>query len=84
MLLGKNLDEQVQEYILKLREYGCVVNATLVIATTRGLGRIIDHTCLSESGGPATLSVSWAKSLLKRMNFTKRHASIYKMLASIR
>ena len=26
-------------------------------------------------GGPATLSVSWAKSLLKRMNFTKRLVS---------
>ena len=69
LLLGKNLDEQVQEYILKLREHGCAVNTIVVIATARGLGRIINCTCLSECGGPATLSVSWAKSLLKRMNF---------------
>ena len=75
MLLGKNLDEQVQEYILKLREHGCAVNTTIVIAAARGLGRIVDRTRLSECGGPATLSVSWAKSLLKRMNFTKRRAS---------
>ena len=30
---------------------------------------------LSKNGGPATLSVSWAKSLLKRMDFTKRRGS---------
>ena len=75
MLLGKNLDEQMQEYILKLREHGCAVNTTVVIAVARGLSRIIDHICLSECSGPATLSASWAKSLLKRMNFTKRRVS---------
>ena len=71
LLLGMNLDKQVQEYILKLREHGCAVNTTVVIAAARGLSRMIDRTRLSECGGPATLSASWAKSLLKRMNFTK-------------
>ena len=75
MLLGKNLDEQVQEYILKLREHGCAVNTTVVIAAARGLTKIIEPTHLSECGGPATLSVSWAKSLLKCINFTKRHVN---------
>lgn len=37
------LDEQVQEYILKLREHGCAVNTTVIIAAARGPGRIIDH-----------------------------------------
>ena len=82
LLLGKNLDEQVQEYILKLREHGCAVNTTVVIAAARGLTRIIEPTCLSECGGPATLSVSWAKSLLKRMNFRKRHVSTKSLVPS--
>ena len=48
----------MQEYILKLHEHGCAVNTTVVITAARGLGRIIDRTCLSECGGPATISVS--------------------------
>ena len=75
LLLGKNLDKQVQEYILKLCEHGCAVNTTVVIAAARGLSRMIDRTRLSECGWPATLSVSWAKSLLRRINFTKRRVS---------
>ena len=58
-----------------MQEYGCAVNTTVVIAATRDLGRIIDYTHFNESGGPATLNVPWAKSLLKRMNFTKRQVS---------
>ena len=71
----EKLDEQAQEYILKLREHGCAINTTEVIAAAMGLGTIIDHMCLNEGGGPATLSVPWAKSLLKRMNFTKWRVS---------
>ena len=55
LLLGKNLDEQVQEYMLKLHEHGCAVNTTIV-AAARGLARVIEPTHLSEYGGPATLS----------------------------
>ena len=66
-----NLDKQVQEYIQKLHEHGCAVNTTVVITAARGLTRIIISVC----GGPATLSVSWSKSLLKRMNFIKRPVS---------
>ena len=81
LLLGKNLDKQMQEYILKLREHGCAVNT--VIAAATGLARDIKPTCLSECGGPATLSVSWAKSLLKCMNFTKRHVSTKSLASSL-
>ena len=75
LLLGKRLDNAVQEYILKLREHGCPINTHLVIAAARGITQAMDRTRLVEYGGPATLSTSWAKSLLKRMNFTKRRAS---------
>ena len=75
LVLGKKLDEHVQEYILMLREQGCIITTEIVIATAKGLAKAIDRTRLEKYGGPATLGVPWAKSLLRRMNFTKRRAS---------
>ena len=75
LILGKTLDDAVQEYILKLREGGCPVNTEIVRAAAKGLIQAMDRTRLAECGGPATLSVAWAKSLLHRMNFTKRRGS---------
>ena len=75
LLLGKKLDNAVQEYILKLRERGCPINTHLIIAAARGIAQAMDRTRLAEYGGSATLTTSWAKSLLKRMNFTKRRAT---------
>ena len=74
-MLFEMFDTQVQEYILKVQEYGCTVDTTVAIPAARGLGRIIDHMRLNEGGGPAILCVPWAKSLLKHMNFTKRQVS---------
>ena len=75
LLLGKKLDTAVQYYVLKLREYGCPVDTYLVVAAAKGITQAMDRTRLAEAGGPATLTISWAKSLLKRMNFTKRRVS---------
>ena len=75
LLLGRKLDTAVQNYILKLREHGCPINAHLTVAAARGIVQAMDRTKLAEYGGSATLTTSWAKSLLKRMNFTKRRAS---------
>ena len=74
LLLGKTLDA-VQSYILKLRERGCPVNTEIVRAAARGIVQTMGTTRLAEYGGPSTLSVAWAKSLLQRMNFTKRRGS---------
>jgi len=52
-------------YVLKLRKYGCLVDTHLVVAAVKGITGL-------EAGGHATLTISWGKSLLKRMNFTKR------------
>ena len=35
----------------------------------------MERTQLAEYGGPTTLTTPWAKSLLNRMNFTKRRVS---------
>ena len=45
------------------------------IAEAKGILQSQDRTQLAEFGGPATLSIAWAKSLLKRMNFTKRRGT---------
>jgi len=75
LLLGKNLDVAVQEYGLKLREVGCPVNTDVTIAAAQGILQAMEASRLAKNGGPATLSVSWAKSLLKRMDFRKRRGT---------
>ena len=75
LLLGKKLDEAVQQYIIKLREHGCPINTVIVLAIARGIVKSMERTRLAEYGGPTTLTTPWAKSLLKRMNFTKRRVS---------
>ena len=69
------MDEFVQKYMLKVWERGRAVNTTLVVAGAKGIVESLDRTRLVEYGGDITLTTSWAKSLLKRMNFTKRRAT---------
>ena len=47
----------------------------VAIAAARGILQVIDPSRLAKNGRPATLSVPWGKSLLHRMNFTKRRGS---------
>ena len=65
----------MQEYILKSQEIAYPVNTEVVIAAARGLLQVMDPSRLAKNGGPATLSVAWVKSLLHRINFTKRRRS---------
>ena len=64
----------MQECILKLREFGYPVYTELVVATARGIAQAMDQTRVAKYGGLAMLTASWAESLLKRMNFTRRRA----------
>ena len=75
LMLGEKLDRMVQNYILKTREKGGTITTAIVIAGAKGIVKSIDRSLLAEFGGPATLNVSWAKSLLTRMNFTKRRGT---------
>ena len=72
LLLGDHLDDAVQKYILDVRANDGTVNTAIVIAGAKGLLKSMNRTMLAEFGGPATLSKGWAKSILSRMNFTKR------------
>ena len=75
MLLSKKIDSAVQEYVLKLREYRCPVDIYLVVAAGEGITKAMVRLSIAEPGRPTKLTKSWAKSLLKRMNFTKRKVS---------
>ena len=72
LLLGDHLDDAVQKYILDVRANDGTFNTAIVIAGAKGLLKSMNRTMLVEFGGPATLSKGWAKSILNRMNFTKR------------
>ena len=75
VVLGKKMDDVVQQYISKLRKCGSPINTAVVISGARGILKSMDRTRLAEFGGPATLTKAWAKSLLKRMYFTKRRGT---------
>ena len=74
-LLGEKLYEIVKKYVLSLRERGGAVNSAIVLAGARGIVKCLERTRLREYGGHVELTTSWAKSLLKRMNFTKCKAT---------
>ena len=75
LMLGEKLDFMVQKYILKTRENGGTINTDIVISVAMGILKALDRTRLAEYGGPATLTKSWGKLLLKRMHFTKRRGT---------
>ena len=69
------LDDDVQKYIIALRQAGIPINCKIVIAAATGIVKATDRTLLYENGGHLTLTKTWAYSLLKRMGYTKRKAS---------
>ena len=76
LLLRKKLDKVVQQYIIKLREHGCLINTVIVLAIARGIVKSMERTRLAEYGGPTTLTTPWAKSLLEDELYKKK--SLYK------
>ena len=75
LLLGVELDRQVQSYLTSLRKNGAVVNTAIVMACAEGIVRSKDSNLLSSNGGHIFLTKDWAKSLLRRMGLVKRRAS---------
>ena len=75
LLLGKEFDKQVQAYLAELRSSGCPINTAISIATSRGIVKDTHSNLLSENGGHIDLTKHWAKDLLQRMNYVKRHGS---------
>ena len=75
LLLGEDLDRQVQAYLMKLREVGGVVNSAIARGSARGIIRMTNPKLLASNGGHIVLTKKWSKYLLKRMGFVKRKAS---------
>lgn len=75
VLLGDKLDSYVQSYIKRLRQSGGTISTAIVIAGALGIIKRVDQTLLRENGGHISLTASWGKSLLRRMNFTKRRGT---------
>ena len=73
LLLGKELDVQVQEYVKSLRDNGGIVNSAIVVAGAEGIIKSYESNLLKENGGHIACSKSWAKSFLGC--YVKRRAS---------
>ena len=67
LMLGKDLDEQVQAYLKELGRIGDVVNAAIAMASAKGIVRKKDSRMLAENGGHVVFTKDWAHYLLLRM-----------------
>ena len=71
-LIGKKLDEKLQEKIVSMREHQAAISSSVVV----GIGLLkYDKSLLSDFRGPIELNKEWAHSVLRRMGFSKRRAN---------
>ena len=75
MLIGEDLECQVQEFIREVRSSGGVVNTAITLAAAKGIVLAKDANMLSQNGGYLNLTRDWAKRLLSRMGLVKRKAT---------
>ena len=61
LMLGKQLEKEVQSFIKAIQDSGGVVNTQIVIATTRGVIMSHDVNLLAENGGYMNITKDWAK-----------------------
>ena len=74
-MIGQKADEYLRKVIIAMRERGTPIGTTTVVGIGRGVVLKTDKTILEEFGGPVKLNKEWAKSVLRRMGFTKRRAN---------
>ena len=75
MLLGKDLDTCVQDYMNALRKVGGVVSTTIVMAAANGIIAARNPALLTQHGGHIETTKAWAKLLFQRMGYVKRKCS---------
>ena len=75
LVLGKELDNIVQEYIESTRKAKGVVNTVVVIAGATGIAAAKDPGLLFEHGGHIKITKAWAKSVLQQVGYVKRKCS---------
>jgi len=74
LLIGEELETQVQQYIKNARKRGLAINTSVVIAAGDGIVMAHDANLLAENGGTIKLTDDWTKNVLKRMDYVKRKA----------
>ena len=76
LLIGEDLERQLQEFISQVRSFGGVVNTAITLAAAKGIVLAKDANMLSENGGGyLNLTRDWGKRLLSRMGLVKRKAT---------
>ena len=78
LMLGQNVEKQLQLYVKKIRQQGGVVTASVVVAAARGLMMAHNRSQLADFGGHVALTRTWAYHFLHRMQFVKRKATTSK------
>ena len=74
-LLGENNDSCLRKLLVSMRSRGAPVGTSIVIGVGRRIMLKRDRSSLEEFGGTVQLNKEWAKSVLRRMGFTKRRAN---------
>ena len=64
LLLGEDLESQVKQFILELREHGSPVSTEVVVAAAKGIVEAKDSTLLIENGGTIDITKDWGRDCL--------------------
>lgn len=75
LLLGKELDDKVQQFIITTRANKGVINTSIVMGAAEVIIAANDSSKLLRNGGHIMITKAWVKSLFKRMHFVKRKCS---------
>ena len=67
------MDKSIQNYLKAIREAGGVINTSI---GSKGIIESSNPGLLIENGGSVSLTKSWAASLLNRMGYARRKATI--------
>ena len=80
LLVGDELDKQVQQYLTDLRKRGCVIITRTAIAVGEGILLNKDVNLLTSNGSGITLTKDWAKYLFKRIGLVNRKGNTKAMV----
>ena len=64
LLLGEDLESQVKQFILELREHGSPVSSEVVVTAAKGIVEAKDPTLLIENGGAINITKDWGRDCL--------------------
>ena len=84
LLLGSELDKQVQAYLTTLCTYGAVVNTAIAMACAEGIAKSHGSNQLECNGGATALTKHWAKYLCNAWDLSSNvHAQKQSLLPQI-